>query len=82
MEIDLTSLNFDGFPSKEFKPTPYQGKTLKVAQVAFDIVTVVEGDLGYMHSRAVCLGKQVGEVRLSLRQETGPEASRPQPFLP
>ena len=72
MVVDLSGVNFSRFQTKDLE-SPYQWRKLTLVQVIFDIVFVVEGDLGYMHFRAVCLGTQVGWVRLQLRSEKDAE---------
>ncbi|KAK3369988.1 hypothetical protein B0H63DRAFT_514209 [Podospora didyma] len=66
--VDLSSVNFDMFDTKELE-TPYAWNKLKLYHVEFQVVTVVEDDLGYMHFRAVCHGRKVGEVRLEFGKE-------------
>jgi len=66
--IDLTSVDFDMFESTDLD-TPYAWQRVKLYKVVFDLVTVVEDDLGYMHFRAVCHGKKVGEVRLEFSKD-------------
>jgi hypothetical protein len=62
--VDLSSVDFDRFESKEIE-SPYSMGMVKEYKVEFDIVTVFEDDLGYMYFRAVIHGKKVGETRLT-----------------
>jgi len=62
--VDLSSVDFDRFESKEIE-SPYVMGMVKKYKIDFDLVAVFEDDLGYMYFRAVIQGKKVGETRLT-----------------
>jgi hypothetical protein len=68
IEVDLATVDFEVFDCKQLD-TPYSWRKTKLYQVVFEVVTVLEDDLGYMHFRAVVQGKKVGEVRLAFGNE-------------
>ena len=61
--VDLSNVDFDRFDSKEYD-SPYALGKVKKYRVDFDLVILVEDNLGYMHFRAVAQGKKIGEARL------------------
>jgi len=63
VKVDLSSVDFDRFDSKEVD-SPYALGKVRKYRVDFDLVILVEGDLGFLHFRAVAQGKKVGEARL------------------
>ena len=62
MQVDLSSVDFSVFKKREIE-SPYLPRKMIFYDVEFDLVTVMEDDLGYMYFRTVVGGKLVGESR-------------------
>jgi hypothetical protein len=66
--VDLQDVDFEKFESKHVQDK-ISGETKKAYRISFELVTVIEDDLGYMRFRAEIHGRPVGEVRLRLAQD-------------
>ncbi|KAF3770181.1 hypothetical protein M406DRAFT_354316 [Cryphonectria parasitica EP155] len=61
---DLSNVDYNVFENKIGK----NGK--RTYKVDFELMTIVEDQLGYMHFRVVVQGKVVGQARLSIEKES------------